>query len=78
MGLPLRDLEYHNYGDYRTWPEDVRYELIDGEAYLMAPAPTVGHQIIVGEIYRQIANALQGHPCRVLLAPVDVLLPRAD
>ena len=78
MGLAVRDHEYHTYGDYRTWPEDVRYELIDGEAYLMAPAPTIGHQIIVGEIYYQLRQALQGHPCRVLLAPVDVLLPRAD
>jgi hypothetical protein len=37
MGLPLRDHDYHTYGDYLRWPEDVRYELIDGEAYLMAP-----------------------------------------
>ncbi len=78
MGLPLRDVEYHTYGDYLTWPEEVRYELIDGKAYLMAPAPSVSHQDIAGEIYRQLANALQGKPCRVFIAPVDVRLPKAD
>ena len=78
MGLALRDPEYHTYGDYLTWPEEVRYELIDGDAYLMAPAPTVSHQHIAGEVYRQLANALRGSPCRVLIAPLDVLLPKAD
>ena len=30
---------------------NVRYELIDGMAYLMAPAPALEHQDIAGEIY---------------------------
>lgn len=38
----------------------------------------VRHQDIAGEIFRQIANALQGTPCRVFIAPVDVRLPKAD
>ena len=78
MGLALRDPEYHTFGDYLTWPEDVRYELIDGEAYMMAPAPTVSHQDIAGEVYYQLRNALQDKPCRALIAPVDVRLPKAD
>lgn len=78
MGLPLRDHARHTYGEYLTWPEAERYQIIDGEAYLMAPAPTVRHQLIVGEIHRQLANALDGSPCQVLVAPVDVLLPKAD
>jgi Uma2 family endonuclease len=78
MGLALRDNGYHTYGDYLTWPEDVRYELIDGAAYLMAPAPTVSHQDIAGEVFFQLKQALHGPPCRVLIAPVDVRLPKAD
>lgn len=78
MGLALRDPAYHTYGDYLTWPEDVRYELIDGEAYLMAPAPSVSHQEIAGEVYHQLRAALRGKPCRALIAPVDVRLPKAD
>ncbi|WP_295882112.1 Uma2 family endonuclease [uncultured Thiohalocapsa sp.] len=78
MGLPQRDSEHHTYGDYVNWPEDVRYELIDGVAYLMAPAPTLEHQDIAGEIFRQLANTLLEKPCRVYIAPVDVRLPKAD
>ena len=78
MALTLKDHDRHSYADYLRWPQDVRYELIDGVAYLMAPAPTVHHQDIAGEIFRQIANALEGKPCRVFIAPVAVRLPKAD
>lgn len=76
MGLALRDQRLHTYADYLTWPEDVRYELIDGEAYLMAPAPTLDHQDVAGEIYFQLRTQLEGKPCRPYIAPVDVRLPR--
>ena len=29
------------YADYKTWPDEERWEIIDGEAYNMTPAPTV-------------------------------------
>lgn len=76
MGLALKDTLYHCYSDYLTWPDDVRYELIDGLAYLMAPAPNLAHQDAVGEIFRQVANALASKPCRPFIAPVDVRLPK--
>ncbi len=63
MGLPLRDTQRHTYREYRTWPEDVRYELIDGMAYAMAP-PVRIHQRLVGELYRQIADALEDPSAR--------------
>lgn len=78
MGLPFRDSERHTYADYLSWPEDVRYELIDGRAYLMAPAPSLEHQDVAGEIYRQLSNTLEGKPCRPFIAPVDVRLPKAN
>lgn len=74
MGYALRDDKRYTYADYRNWPDDVRYELIDGTAFLMAPAPSVDHQTLAFEVGRQLGNALEGHPCRVLAAPVDVLL----
>lgn len=76
MGLPLRDQHLHTYGEYLTWPDDLRYELIDGRAYAMSPAPTLPHQAIVGELFSQIHGQLRGHPCRVYVAPFDVRLPR--
>ena len=78
MGLPQPDRQQYTYADYLTWPADVRYELIGGVAYLMAPAPTLDHQDVVGEVYRQLANALEGHSCRAYVAPVDVRVPRTD
>jgi Uma2 family endonuclease len=78
MGLAQRDTGHHTYGDYLGWPDGVRYELIDGVAYLMVPAPTLAHQDVVGEIYYQLRRALADRPCRVYVAPVDVRLPKAN
>jgi Uma2 family endonuclease len=76
MGLALKDTLSHCYGDYLTWSDDQRYELIDGSAYLMAPAPDLSHQDVAGEIYRQAANVLMGKRCRAYISPVDVRLPK--
>ncbi|NOV29222.1 Uma2 family endonuclease [Methylomonas sp. ZR1] len=78
MGLALKDRQRHTYGDYLQWPDDLRYELIDGDAYLMPPTPDLAHQDVAGEIYCQAANALQGKPCRIFIGPVDVRLPKRD
>lgn len=75
MSLPLRDPHRHTYGEYRGWPEDQRYELIDGIAYAMAPAPSRQHQRLVGELFRAVADALEGKGCEVNVAPFDVRLP---
>ncbi|WP_338065375.1 Uma2 family endonuclease [Thiospirillum jenense] len=69
--------ERFNYGDYCQWPADERWELIDGQAFAMT-APSRLHQAFVVELTRQIANALQNHPCRVYVAPFDVRLPKYD
>lgn len=78
MGYALRDTAHYTYGDYRRWNDDERYELIDGIAYLMAPTPTVNHQSLAFEIAHQVRTALEGAPCRVFVAPVDVLLGNAE
>ena len=78
MGLALKDTRHHCYGDYLTWPEDSRYELIDGHAYAMSPAPDLAHQDVAGEIYLQTRLALRQQACRAFIAPVDVRLPERD
>lgn len=78
MALPKISDKRFTYADYRNWPDDERWELIDGEAYAMAPAPTISHQTLAGQLFRQIDEALDGAPCRALIAPVDVLLPASD
>ena len=79
MALPkIKPGNNFTYGDYITWPEDERWELIDGYAYNMSPAPLRIHQKISRELERQIANFLLDKPCEVYDAPFDVRLPEAD
>jgi len=68
----------YTYGDYLTWPEEERWELIDGEAFAMTPAPTPIHQEVVVELATQIRTFLRGKPCRVFPAPIDLLIPRGE
>ena len=77
MTVLQRDTHYHTYADYLTWSRDYGDELINGTAYVREPSPSFSHQGIVGEIYRQIANALEGKPCRACIAPLDVRLPKS-
>ncbi|MEW5782967.1 MAG: Uma2 family endonuclease [Pseudomonadota bacterium] len=77
MALPQRrDDRHYTYADYLTWDDDLRWELIDGRAFAMAPAPSLRHQDYAGRIYAQALSALRGRPCRVFIAPVDVRLPK--
>lgn len=64
-----------SYAGYLHWPEGERWELIDGVAYAMSPAPSRQHQELSGELFRQLANYLKGKRCRVYGAPFDVRLP---
>ncbi len=79
MSVLERDGRRHTYADYLRWSRTYGDELIDGTAYVREPpAPTWAHQMIVGEVYRQIANALEGKPYRVCVAPSDIRLPKFD
>ena len=64
--------------DYMNWPDGERWELINGVAYNMSPAPSIKHQAIVGEIYSQLHQKLKGKPCKAFIAPVDVVLSDHD
>lgn len=76
MVLPARKFdEHYTYADYKKWPEDERWELIDGVAWNMSPAPSRRHQWLVMELGRQIANFLMGKTCHVYPAPFDVFFP---
>lgn len=63
--------------DYYALPDDRRVELIDGVIYDMT-APSVTHQMILGDLYilfRECAH-LHGMPCEIFFSPFDVRLDR--
>ncbi len=66
------------YADYRSWPEGERWELIDGEAYAMSPAPRRLHQGLAIQIAAQLDSFFTGKPCRPYVAPVDVFICAPD
>jgi len=68
----------YTYADYLEWEGPERYELYDGEAFMMS-SPSVAHQVLLVELLLDFGNWLRGKPCRVFAAPLDVrLFPKAD
>lgn len=70
--------ETYTYGDYYSWNDNERWELIEGVPYNMTPAPSRFHQEISGKLYRTIGNYLEKKSCKIYHAPFDVRLPEAD
>lgn len=76
MPLPKPEQKY-SYADYLRWDDTERWEIIDGVPYMQA-SPSPKHQLILGELYRQFANYLQGKPCKVFPAPFTVRLGKEN
>ena len=74
-GMPQKkeDAKF-TYRDYLTWSNEERWELIDGAAYDMTPAPEREHQDISRELFLQFGNYLMDKACKVYAAPFDVRL----
>lgn len=62
------------YADYLTWNFKERIELIRGKIFKMTPAPSISHQKISINIENKFTVFLNGKPCNMLHAPVDVKL----
>jgi Uma2 family endonuclease len=76
--MPLaKEQPYYTYADYLEWDEGERYEIIDGEAYMMA-TPSRLHQEICGNFYYCLRSYLEGKSCKVYAAPFSVRLFPAD
>jgi Uma2 family endonuclease len=77
MQQALKKEELYTYADYLTWDDDERWEIINGIAYDMSPAPTTKHQLISVELTYQIKDFFKktNSPCVVFHAPFDVRLP---
>jgi Uma2 family endonuclease len=66
------------WDDYRSWNDGQRWELIDGEAYAMSPAPRTRHQSIVVELAFQAVTRLRGKGCKPFVSPIDIRLSDVD
>jgi len=74
MGSPAKKgVHKFTYADYLTWPDDERWEIIDGEAYDMTPAPSTKHQIILGNLNAIFHAFFKGKTCTPFIAPTDVV-----
>jgi Uma2 family endonuclease len=78
MPQPAHKSGPFTWGDYRSWPEDERWELIAGEAYAMSPSPTGVHQAIVLRLGRYFDVFFERRRCRAFIAPLDVKLSESD
>ena len=78
MAIPERS---HNgdytYKDYAQWPEEERWELIDGIAYAQA-TPTRDHQRISRELLFYLTAFFRGQDCEPFHAPFSVVLPEKN
>ena len=73
--MPLaKQREPATYQEYLSRPEDERWEIIDGVAYNMVPAPNTRHQTILVNLTLVVGNALRNSMCRLFVAPTDVVL----
>ena len=73
MAMPLSRSERYSYADYCSWPQDQRWELLEGIPYAMN-APSRKHQALAREFLIRIGQYLAGKTCRVYGAPFDVRL----
>lgn len=73
VSLAVRKNKKYTYDDYCAWPEEERWEIIDGYAYNMSPAPTLKHQRIVSLLDRKLSDKVESKGCSLFIAPADVV-----
>ncbi|HMK65107.1 MAG TPA: Uma2 family endonuclease [Thermodesulfobacteriota bacterium] len=79
MGYPIREKnKIYTYKDYLEWENGDRWELIEGVAYYMTPAPSRSHQKISVSLVDQLFQYVKGKECEVYHAPFDVRLPEGN
>ncbi len=78
MPIPKEKNEKFTYRDYCQWPDEERWEIIDGIAYDMSPAPSFRHQSILANLSMIVGTILKGKPCQYGFAPTDIVLSETD
>jgi Uma2 family endonuclease len=65
-------ISVEDYFEIREKSEEL-LEYIDGFVY-MSPSPSIKHQRVSGKLFNKFANFLEGKPCEVFHAPIDIEL----
>ena len=67
----MEAIKYENFPYYKEWDES--WELINGIAYAMAPAPYPKHQRVVFKISKELDKNLKcsNKSCEIYVAPID-------
>ena len=68
----------YSWDDYLAWPDDERWEIINGVAYNITPAPSIRHQTVAGNFFSLLKQKLSGKTCKPFIAPVDVAFSEHD
>ena len=76
MPLPEQETRY-TYKQYLEWPEEERWELIEGVPCMQA-APSWQHQAISRELIIKFGNYLKGKRCKVFSSPFDLILTNEE
>lgn len=73
MAQAIKKQRRYSVEDYQEWPDDEKWEIIDGVTYDMSPAPRIKHQNIVSNFHINFKTHLE-NPCYTGIAPTDVVL----
>lgn len=71
----INTVKKYTYADLIEMDDNNRYEIIDGNLYLIS-SPKMKHQAIVGEIYAQLRDFSRRKKCKPFIAPLDVVLSK--
>jgi Uma2 family endonuclease len=72
LAMKSADLKF-TYHDYLQLPEDRRYELVEGELFLL-PTPSLSHQGILRELEARLYQYIREHDLgKLFFAPCDVV-----
>lgn len=78
MSTALAGKNHYTFVDYQLFPDDERWEIIDGEAHAMSPSPAVRHQRISLQLLTELIPYFRKGPCVLFHAPMDVKLSEFD
>ncbi len=71
---PAVKLDTYTYQDYKNFDDSMRCEIIEGEVVMMAPAPSIIHQLISSDLHYILKRFFIKRKCQVFHPPTDVLL----